>query len=55
MASSRDTFCIMTGIHHNTIKTRGCPHCCTDLRPEEGLLKSSTGLINDVLFKSQKI
>ena len=55
MSSSRDTKCTMSGIHHSTIMTRRCPHCCMDLRPEEGLLKASSGSINNILLKTQKI
>ena len=55
MSSSRVTYCTMLGIHHTTTMTRGCPHCCIDLRPSEGLLKASSGLINNTLRKTQKI
>ena len=43
MGHLQDSFYTMTGIHHSTISTHGCPHCCLDLHPEHGPLPHHLG------------
>lgn len=35
MVLPKETFCPITGVSHQSITTRGCPHCLMDFRPDE--------------------